>query len=79
MKSFNYEIAAKVLLGKNKVNGDIGYALVYFNSTTTAVISLGYMLDKSIQEILYRIDNRINEWSGWLVQSANAEYMNISV
>ena len=79
MKSFKFEIAVKVLLRKHKVNGNIEYALAYFNSTTTKVINLVYMLYKSFQEILYRIDNRINEWSDWLVQSANAEYVKISV
>ena len=37
------------------------------------------MLDKSFQEILYRIDNWNNEGSGWVIESAYAEYVNISI
>ena len=37
------------------------------------------MLDKFFQEILYRIDNWINEGSGWVIESIDAEYVNISV
>ena len=37
------------------------------------------MLDKSFQEILYRIDNCINEGSGWIIESIDAEYVNISI
>ena len=37
------------------------------------------MLDKSFQEILYRIDNCINEGSGWVTESTDAEYVHISV
>ena len=53
--------------------------LVYFNSMTKAVINLEFSLDKSFQEILYRIGNWINEGSGWVVQSRNGEYVNISI
>ena len=52
---------------------------VYFNSTTKAVINSKYDLDKSFQEILYRIDNCITEGSGWLIESADVEYMDNSV
>ena len=37
------------------------------------------MLDKSFQEILYRIDNWINEGSGSVIESIEAEYVNISI
>ena len=37
------------------------------------------MLDKSFQEILYRMDNWINEGSGWVILSIDAEYINISI
>ena len=47
------------------MNRDIEYAPVYFNSATKTVINFEkYMLDKSFQEILYRIGNWINERSG---------------
>ena len=67
-------------LNKEKINGDTEYASVYFNSITKTVIKLDfeYSIDKSFEEILYRIDNWINEGSGWVVESINSEYVNIS-
>ena len=43
------------------------------------MINSEFSLDKSFQEILYRIDNWINEGSGWIAESINGEYMNISM
>ena len=80
MKGFKYQTTVTVLLCKYKITGDIEYAPVYFSSATKTVINSGkYDLDKSFQEILYRIDNWINEGSGWIIQSINGEYVNISV
>ena len=69
----------KVLLKKYKENRDIEFVLVYFNSTTKIVINSKYDHDKSFQEILYRVDNWINEGSGWVIESINGEYVNISI
>ena len=55
------------------------FAPVYFNSTTNTVIGLEYDLDTSFQEMLSRIDNWINEGSGWINESVDAEYVNISI
>ena len=80
MKGFKYQITVKVLLNKHKINEDIEYAPVYFNSATKTVINSDkYDLDKSFQEILYRIENWINEESGWVIESIEARYMNISI
>ena len=67
------------MLSKEKGNGDIEYSSVYFNSMTKTAINSEFRLDKFFQEILYRIDNWINEGSGWVVESINGEYVNISV
>ena len=68
------------MLSKHKINGDIEYAPVYFNSATKTVINSDkYDLDKSFQEILYRIDHWINEGSGWIIESIEAQYLNISI
>ena len=69
----------KVSLKNHKQNGDIELASVYFNPTTKPVINFKYDPDKSFQEVLYRIDNWINEGSGWVIQSVDVEYVNISV
>ena len=42
---------------------------VYFNSTIKTVINYEFDLENAFQEILYRIDNWINEGSGWIVES----------
>ena len=58
MKVFKYQIVVATLLRKHKENGDTEYRPVYFNSATKTVINSDkYDLDKSFQEILYRIDN----------------------
>ena len=67
------------MLSKHKRNGGKEFAPVYFNSATKTVINSEYMLDKSFPEILYRIDNWINEGSGWIIESIEAEYVNVSI
>ena len=67
IKGFKYQITLKVLLKKYKPNGEIEFTPVYFNSLTKLVINHRYKLNKSFQEILYRIDAWINERSGWIV------------
>ena len=62
-----------MLLRKHEENGDIGFLPDYFNSTTKAVINLKYDLDKSFQQILYRIDKWINEGSVQIIESIDAE------
>ena len=78
MKRFKYQITMNISLSKEKTNGDTEYSSVYFNSITKTVISLDFNLDKSFEEILYRIDNWINEGSGWIIDSINGEYVNNS-
>ena len=75
---FKYQITAKVLLKKYKLNGEIEFAPVYFNSVTKTVINHRFRLENSFQEILYLIDNWINEGSGWIVESIESQYINIS-
>ena len=79
MRGFKYQITVRVMLSKYKGNGDKEFAPVYFISATKTVINPEYMLDKSFQEILYRIDNCINEGSGWVIELIEAEYVNISI
>ena len=63
MKGYKYQITVKVLLNKCKGNGDKEFAPVYFNSATNTVVNSEYILDKSFQEIFYRIDNWNNKGS----------------
>ena len=42
------------------------------------MINHKFDLDKSFQEILYRIDNWINEGSGSIVEKIHSQYINIS-
>ena len=52
------------MLKKYKPNGEIEFIPVYFNSTTKTVMNYKFSLENAFQEILYRIDNWINEGSG---------------
>ena len=79
IKGFKYQITVKGLLRKDKQNGGIEFAPVYFNSSTKTVINFKYDLDKSFQEVLNRTDNWINEGCGWVIESIDAKYVNISV
>ena len=80
MKGFKYQITVKVFLWKYKENGDIDFTPVYFNSATETVINSDkYMLDRSFQKIFYRINNWISGGSGWMIESIQSQYVNISV
>ena len=79
IKGFKYPITLAVLLSKIKTDGSTGYSLVYFNSTSKTVVNSDeFGLDQSFQEILYRIDNWINQGSGWIVESIEGFYLNVS-
>ena len=54
------------------------FAPVYFNSSTKLVINHRYKLNKFFQDILYRIDVWINKGSGWIIQSIDLQYINIT-
>ena len=77
-KGFKYQITVKVLLKKYKLNGEIEFAPVYFNSVTKTVINHRFRLENSFQEILYMIDVWINNGSGWTVESVESQYISIS-
>ena len=78
MKGFKYQIAMNISLHKEKINCNTEYSTVYFNSITKTIINLDFNLDKCFEEILYRIDNWINEGSGWIIDSINGQHVNIS-
>ena len=78
MKGFKYQITVKVLLNKYKPNGEIDFAPIYFNSVTKLIINHRYKLNKSFQEILYRIDAWINKGSGWIIELIESQYINFS-
>ena len=77
-KGFKYQITVKVLLKKYKLNGEIEFAPVYFNSLTKTVINCRFRLENSFQEIVYMINVWINNGSGWNVESTESQYINIS-
>ena len=66
------------LLKKYKPNGETEFAPVYFNSVTKLVINHRFKLDESFQEMLCMIDGWINNGSGWIVESIESQYINIS-
>ena len=68
-KGFKYQNTVKILFKKHKLNGEIEFRPVYFNSTPKTVMRHKFSLENSFQEILYMIDAWINEGSGWIVES----------
>ena len=66
------------MLKKYKHNSEIAFAPVYFKSFTKTVINHISKLENSFQEILYMIDNWINNGSGWNIESIESQYINIS-
>ena len=42
------------------------------------MINHEFSLKNAFQEILYRVDNWINEGSGWIVELIESQYINIS-
>ena len=78
MKRFKYQITVKVLLKNYKLNREIEFRPVYFNSKTKTIINHRFKLESSFQEILYMIDNWINEGSGWIIELIESQYINIS-
>ena len=60
-KSFKYQIMVKTLLNKYKLDREIEFQPVYFNSITKTVTNHRFKLERSFQEILFMIDNSINE------------------
>ena len=77
-KGLQYQINVKFLLKKYKVNGEIEYAPVYFNSVIKTVINQRFRLENSFHEILYMIDVRINIGSGQNVELIESQYIIIS-
>ena len=66
------------MLKKYKSNGEIEFRPVYFNSTTKTVINHKFSPENDFQKLFYRIDNWINEGSGWIVELIESQYINIS-
>ena len=77
-KGFKYQITVKVLLKKYKLDGEIEFRPVYFNSVTKTVKNYRFQLESSFQEILYMTDDWINEGSGWIIEFIESEYIDIS-
>ena len=77
-KGFKYQITVKVLLKKYKLNREIKFRQVYFNSETKTIINCRFKLGSSFQGILYVIDVGINNGSGWTVESIESQCLNIS-
>ena len=77
-KGFKYQITVKVLLKKYRLNEEIEFTPVYFNSSTKTIINNRFKLEHVFQEILYRIDVWINKRSGWVIGSIESQYLNIS-
>ena len=77
-KGFKYKITLKVTLKKYKPNAEIEFRPAYYNLTTKTLINYKFSLGNAFQNILHRVDNSINEGSGWIVELAVPQYINMS-
>ena len=77
-KGFKYQITLKALLLKYKFDGESKFKPVYFNSVTKKVTNHRFQLENYFQEILYMINNWINEGSGWIIEFIESQCINIS-
>ena len=68
----------KSFIKKYKLNGEIEFAPIYFDSLTKTVINYRFRLENSGQEIFYMIDVWINNRSGWIIELIESQYINIS-
>ena len=68
----------KSFVKKYKLDGEIEFRPVYFNSVTKTVTNHRFKLESSFQEILYMIHNWINKGSGWIIEFTKSQYINIS-
>ena len=75
-KDFKYQITVKVLLKKYKLDEEIEFAPVYFNSLKKTVINHRFRLENYFQESLYMTDVWINKGSRWNVESVESQYIN---
>ena len=57
---------------------EIKFSPVYFNSATKAEINHNFDFEKSFQEILYSLERTVNEGPGWIIESIDSQYINIS-
>ena len=71
-------ITLKVLSSKFKENTDWKFVPVCFFSASKIVIGPVDNLGKSFQEVFNRTDNWISEGFGWIIESIDTEYVNIS-
>ena len=78
IKGFKYQTTLAVLLSKTKSDGNIECSPVYFNSTTKTMINDKFSLYQSFEEILFRINNWINEGSGRIIEEMHNQYLNVS-
>ena len=59
IKDFKYQITVNVLLRRNKEDGDIEFAPVYFSSATKTVINFDkYMFDNLFKKL----------FTGWIIR-----------
>ena len=70
---FKYQSTVKALLKKYKLDGEIEFGPVYFNSVTKTITNHRFKL-----ESLYMFDNWIKEISGWIIEFIESQYINIS-
>ena len=76
-KVLSIKFTVKIWFKKCK-DTEIVFSSVFFSSTTKTAINHKFGLEKAFQEILHSIERWINEGSGWIIESVDSQYINIS-
>ena len=83
MKGFKLQITLQVTFVKEAENVETKHSpQIYFNSKHKALVNdldIDGSLNTSYQTILSRIKNWLGEGSGWVFESIDGEYINISI
>ena len=66
------------MLKKYKHDREIKFELFYFNSVTKTVTNHRFKLENYFQKILSMVDVCIKKWSGWINESIESQYINIT-
>ena len=66
------------MLKKYKNDREIKFEPFYFNSVTKTVTNHRFKLENYFQKILSMVDVCINKWSGWINESIESQYINIT-
>ena len=77
-RGLKYIINVKITLKNKLMTNDFNIKTLYFNSLIKTVITRGYHLNDSFEEILNLLNIWINEGSGWVIDKIEGLYIDVA-